>query len=188
MQDFRSWLEYTVINLHAVMISSLLNMVVNLYFFFGSGLWLTHQQDLGTMGNVQRLPSLGQTNIYLRESKETLSRCFIMEYGASAHSTLPPPSSRVQVHRQRGLFVVVFWEEIHRKQDFMVAKSALNFLSLFLSLFLSKELLILDFLFIVHLYVLVGKLNYLIWKMVLSAEGRCTCICVWKHFTNPAYI
>lgn len=81
------------------------------------------------MGNVQRLPSLGQTNIYLRESKETLSRCFIMEYGASAHSTLPPPSSRVQVHRQRGLFVVVFWEEIHRKQDFMVAKSALNFLS-----------------------------------------------------------
>lgn len=44
----------------------------------------------------------------------------------------------------------------------MVAKSALNFLSLFLSLFLSKELLILDFLFIVHLYVLVGKLNYLI--------------------------
>lgn len=98
-------------------------------FFFGSGLWLTHQQGLGTMGNVQRLPSLGQTNIYLRESKETLSRCFIMEYGASAHSTLPPPSSRVQVHRQRGLFVVVFWEEIHRKQDFMVAKSALNFLS-----------------------------------------------------------
>lgn len=129
MQDFRSWLEYTVINLHAVMISSLLNMVVNLYFFFGSGLWLTHQQGLGTMGKVQRLPSLGQTNIYLRESKETLSRCFIMEYGASAHSTLPPPSSRVQVHRQRGLFVVVFWEEIHRKQDFMVAKSALNFLS-----------------------------------------------------------
>lgn len=129
MQNFHSWLEYTVINLHAVMISSLLNMVVNLYFFFGSGLWLTHQQGLGTMGNVQRLPSLGQTNIYLRESKETLSRCFIMEYGASAHSTLPPPSSRVQVHRQQWLFVVVFWEEIHRKQDFMVAKSALNFLS-----------------------------------------------------------
>lgn len=137
MQDFRSWLEYTVINLHAVMISSLLNMVVNLYFFFGSGLWLTHQQGLGTctMGNVQRLPSLGQTNIYLRESKETLSRCFIMEYGASAHSTLPPPSSRVQVHRQRGLFVVVFWKEIHRKQDFMVAKSALNFLSFFILIF-----------------------------------------------------
>lgn len=133
------------------------------------------------MGNVQRLPSLGQTNIYLRESKETLSRCFIMEYGASAHSTLPPPSSRVQVHRQRGLFVVVFWEEIHRKQDFMVAKSALNFLSLFLSLFLSKELLILDFLFIVHLYVLVGKLNYLICKMVSSAEGRCTCIYVYEN-------
>lgn len=135
MQDTQSWLEFTVINFHAVMISSSLDSNVVFYFIFDSGLWLTHQQGLGTMGNVQRLPSLGQTNIYLRESKETLSRCFIMEYGASAHSTLPPPSSRVQVHRQRGLVVVVFWEEIHRKQDFMVAKSALNFLSFFILIF-----------------------------------------------------
>lgn len=70
----------------------------------------------------------------------------------------------------------------------MVAKSALNFLSLFLSLFLSKELLILDFLFIVHLYVLGGKLNYLTLKMVLSAEGRCTCIYVYENILQIQHI
>lgn len=133
------------------------------------------------MGNVQRLPSLGQTNIYLRESKETLSRCFIMEYGASAHSTLPPPSSRVQVHRQRGLFVVVFWEEIHRKQDFMVAKSALNFLSYSYLYFWARNYKFWTSYLLFICMCLGGKLNYLIFKMVLSAEGRCTCICVWKH-------
>lgn len=69
------------------------------------------------------------------------------------------PHQESSVHRQLGLFVVVFREEIHRKQDFMVAKSALNFFSLFffLSLFLSKKSCILDFLLSVHLYVLGGK-------------------------------
>lgn len=91
------------------------------------------------MGNVQRLPSLGQTNIYLRESKETLSRCFIMEHRAVLTQHYRHPHQESSVHRQLGLFVVVFREEIHRKQDFMVAKSALNFFSLFFLIFIFEQ-------------------------------------------------
>lgn len=49
------------------------------------------------------------------------------------------PHQESSIHRQLGLFVVVFREEIRRKQDFMGAKSALNFLSFFFFIFIFEQ-------------------------------------------------